>query len=266
MTLITHDRIAPLAYFLSKGSTWVGVQASWSDPAMRWNGGSEEIATLNKSESWSAQTSLGVVLVRTWQSGWFGEVGAQYARINSNLFYTERTPASTQTVTDTTWTATQADQLTVYTWNIITNSTENPGSEVRFDVQNHYDVLRIAPALGFRKQWRRLGLSLRAGPLLTLFLSRSGNTLGIDQDPEPGSSRLVMQRLDEASLDSRFRPQWGFSFGADLGYSITEHWSLAAGPSRSVQLTEQSGSPGGDGWGANLRLLYEFRQHERRAR
>lgn len=253
-------------FLLSKGATWLGVQASWSNPAMRWNGGSEDLAILNKSESWSAQTGLGVVLGRTWQGGWFAEVGARYSRVSSNLFYTERTPASTQTVVDTTWTATQADQFTVYTWNIVTNSMENPGSEIRFDAQNRYDLLRVAPAVGYQKQWRRLNLSMRAGPMLSLFLARSGKTLMVSDDPEPGASRLALIPLNDGALDERFRPQWGFSFGLDLGYTITERWSISAGPSRIMTLTDRTGSLGGDGWSANLRLIHEFRQNERRTR
>ncbi len=259
-------------YVLRNKRIFVGLQLDWTSVSGAWRGSGEEVAALNRSETWLDRKGIGAVGGLRWRSGLHLALAASASQQRSRFLRTMTIAGDTTTTVDTTWIATAAGPQTVYTWDIVPVTIAEPGIDERTTATNTYTQLRIAPELGFGRRLGRWSLGLRTGPMITATLSRKGKTLVPDPvqpdgDELPPNPPLVIS-ADDRSVDERFRLSVGAFAAADINFHLTEAITLGGGP---VWSTNFAGSGGTvpvaalSEVGGAFRLLFDLPERERKA-
>lgn len=261
------------AYVLKKSHSWIAVQAAIWTPDAVWKGTGPEVGELNKNETWQGGQSLAVVYGREWLSGWSTGVGIGVSRQRSRFLRHETTPGHSETVIDTTWTGTAMGAQTNYTWDIVETVVNEPGVGRDYSATNMYTRLRIAPEVGYRLVDRsRFSLHALGSFAVTLDAGRKGRTLvraSASDSLDLSTNGITTLSLDEASLDERFPLSFALSASMELRYRLCERWSISGLPMFTYHLPRaETRIPGLSmtELGAAVRLRYEFRHQERRAK
>ena len=260
-------------YVLSKGRWWFAVQAEAAKLTGQWKGPATEVPDLNAAESWLGGQGLSLVVGREWLNGWSAGLGIGAVRQRSRFLRYENEPGQTQTVIDTTWTASYVGQQANYTWDIVETEQTEPGQERVFRATNEYLWLRIAPEAGRHLAGqRRLSLYARAGAAVLFGIGRKGSSLyepGITTDDAPPGGHVRVVPLDDAAVRDRFALSFAAWGALELRYQLCERWSVGALPmiawrpaiqhdgGPGLSLTEFSGA---------LRLCYHLPHQELRTR
>ena len=244
-------------YVLPHGNYFFGVQVGYDGLSGGWSGHSPLSEELDRDEQWLGQYHAGIVLGRRWRSGASISVGVGFVERKSRFFRAMQTPGSTMLDVDTVWTGTPSGPNTVYTWDIDSLMTEQPGTEERFNSTNGYRLLRIPVELGWRRELNRWSITARAGVQVNLALDRRGRTLVSGQaDGAP-----VVGDLNDAAVSQRFRTSISGFLGVDVGYLLCDRLSVHLGP---VLARDMWSAESGDEQlrltqvGAVLRLEYEL--------
>jgi hypothetical protein len=258
-------------YVLRNKRVFVGLQFDWTAVSGKWRGSAEEVAALNRSETWLDRKGTGVVMGLRWRSGLHVALAASASQQRSRFLHTMQVAGDTSTTVDTTWIATAAGPQTVYTWDIVPVMITEPGIEERTMATNTYTQLRMAPELGYGHRFGRWSLGVRVGPMITATLSRKGRTL-VPDPVQPDGNELppnppIVISADDRSVDERFRLSFGAFAALDIQYHLTEAIMLGAGPVWSTNFAGSGGTVPAASLselGGAFRLLFDLPERERK--
>lgn len=257
-------------YVLRNTHIFLGLQLDLTSVSGEWKGEGEEVAELNRSETWLDRKGIGMVGGMRWRSGVHMAVAASVSQLRSRFLRTTTLAGDTSQTVDTTWIATAAGPQTVYTWDIVPVTLVEPGVQERTSATNLYTLFRLAPEVGYGHRLGRCSLGLRAGPVFTATLARTGSTLvpsaeqSDNEDLPRNAPRTVA--LGDRSVDDRFRLSWGAFAGLDLNYHLTEGLTLGAGPVWSTIFSGTGGAMPGASLselGGTFRVLFTLPERER---
>lgn len=259
-------------YVLRSKRIFVGLQFDWTAVSGEWRGSGEEVAALDRSETWLDRKGMGLLAGLHWRSGLHLALAASASQQRSRFLYTATVAGDTSTTMDTLWIATAAGPQTVYTWDIVPVTITEPGNEERTTATNTYTRFRIAPELGYDHPFGRWSIGGRIGPVFTATRSRKGRTL-LPDPVQPDGNELprnppIVISADDPSVDERFRISFGAFAAIDINYHLTEAITLGAGP---VWSTNFAGSGGAvpvaslTELGGAFRLLINLPERERKA-
>jgi hypothetical protein len=259
-------------YVLRNKRIFFGLQLEWTSASGEWRGTGEEVAALNRSETWLDRKGIGAVGGLRWRSGLHLALAANASQQRSRFLRTMTIAGDTTTTVDTTWIATAAGPQTVYTWDIVPVTIAEPGIEERTTATNTYTQLRMAAELGYGHRLGRWSLGLRAGPMITATMTRKGKTLvpgpvQPDGDEQPPNPPMVMA-VDDRYVDERFRLSVGAFAAADINFHLTEAITLGAGPMWSTNFAGSGGTvpvASVSELGGAFRLLFDLPERERKA-
>jgi hypothetical protein len=258
-------------YVLRNKRIFVGLQLDWASVNGQWRGTGEEVAALNRSETWLDRKSMGTVAGLRWRSGLHVALAASASQQRSRFLHTMSVAGNTSTTLDTTWIATAAGPQTVYTWDIVPVTITEPGIEERTTATNTYTQFRMAPELGYGHRFGRWSLGGRVGPMITATLSRKGRTL-VPDPVQPDGNELppnppFVISADDRSVDERFRLTFGAFAALDIHYHLTEAITLGAGPVWSTNFAGSGGTVPAASLselGGAFRLLFDLPERERK--
>jgi hypothetical protein len=261
------------AYVHDKGQWWVAAQAEWAGLNGDWNGTGPEVNALNASETWRGQNGFSIVFGRSWSDRWSVGMGMGITKQRSRFLRHEVEEGRTETVVDTTWTATAMGTQTNYTWDIVETLVEEPGVERDLNATNTYTRLRIAPELGIELLGRkRATLSARVAPTMMFDLGRKGSTVATVSTMdslETLTPALATRSLGDASFDKRFQAAFALSLSLEARYQLHERWAVSLLPTYTYWLPRAESTVPALSMtelGGAVRLRYDFRHWERRVK
>lgn len=233
-------------------SWWVAAMGGQFLESRRWTGGEATIReALQATEPVHATTALGMLAGVNGRGGWSLAIGAEYHAGRYDFRHTDRF----QTRHDSIFNHVITFNSLVLQTTTDTITTYRQEQRIAASV-NRYAMLRIPLELGWHAPLGRFRLGARAGVALELTDLRSGTLLV--NGPE-GPLSVEVQPAHKQCMSVL-----GGSVGADLGYILTEQWSLWASPVYEkglLSLLPPDNSPYAlaERSGIRLRLAYTFR-------
>ncbi len=199
-------------------SWWIAATAGQFSETRTWKGGSTDLRTaLQGTEQPHHTSAFGLLFGINGRGGWSLATGLEhhagrYDFKHADRFRTRRDSIITHVVTfNTLILASSTDTISTYR--------EEQRSVAAV---NRYTTLRIPVELGWHVPHRRFRLGARAGLALEISTLRSGATLQYNE--------LGLQSVEVTPTDKQCMSVLAASVGADLGYILTEHWSIWASP------------------------------------
>lgn len=208
----------PFAPARARRSWWLAATAGQFRESRTWTGGDAAIReALQATEPIHATTAMGVLAGVNGRGGWSLAIGAEYHAGRYDFRHVDRFQTRHDSIFNHVITfnslvlQTTTDTITTF------RQEQHTAASV-----NQYAMLRIPVELGWHAPWGRFRLGARAGLALELTNLRSGTLLV--NGPE-GLLSVAVQPIHKQCMSVL-----GGSLGADLGYILTEHWSLWASP------------------------------------
>jgi hypothetical protein len=200
-------------------SFWVAATAGGFSESRTWTGGDEDWRkALQSSERMHSTSALGLLAGMDLRGGWSVATGLEYHTGRYNFQHAENLLTRRDSIVNYIITfnslvlSTITDTITSYTEETRTTA-----------VLNRYAMLRIPVELGWHTSWHRFRVGARGGLALELTTLRSGATfIRSDQG---------LQSVDIQSAAAKHcMSVLGGSIGTDVGFAITEQWSVWASP------------------------------------
>lgn len=250
--LTPRTAIVP-AYVLPNSEWWLGAQVGWYDVRRQWSGGGAELRdALNASEAWTSTIGMGLLAGRTWRSGWGFSVGAEHERSEQQFRHIERTVATDETI-ETMMVTLNAELIFL---DVDTVVTQVVNEQVAEGIDRR-SVLRIPLDGHWRGSWHRWMYGMGLGVAGEFTRTTSSSILVQDTD-----GRIVSAAPEGGELRDRYPMMLLGTVSADVGYLLSEHWSLWASPAYIRSLTAfNNGSDvfaEPERFGLRLRLSYTF--------
>jgi len=210
-------------YVLPGAEWWVAVEAGRHDVDRTWSGSDAALAhALNDTEVPHPTWSAGALFGRTWRSGLGVSVGAAYEGSRYTFDHVEE-KLVVDSVVQYTYFVTLDTQVFVSTPATIVVYGEP--TEERVSGSNSLGVLQVPVEVYWHTPIKRWTLGGRAGLMTELTVMRRGYTL-------VNTAELGLQSVpsDNAVFNARYGPVLTGMIGADLGYALSERWSLWLSP------------------------------------
>ncbi|MEO8588498.1 MAG: hypothetical protein ABI432_03945 [Flavobacteriales bacterium] len=250
----------PTTYVLPSSEWWVALQMGWYDVRRQWTGDNTELTdALNASETWTSTIGVGALVGRTWRSGWGFSTGAEHERSEQQFHYVDQWTYVEQEVT--TSLVTLNTQVFISQSDTVTTQVVDERIAEGLDKRS---VIRVPVEGHWRGAWRRWTYGLSAG-LAGEFTSVTSNAILV-QDAQDGHISTAAPEGDE--LRERYPIVVLGTLSADLGYSLSERWTLWASPAYMNSLgalgTRSDVFAQPERFGLRLRLGYTFNCHRDR--
>jgi hypothetical protein len=217
-------------YVLPGAEWWVAVEVGRHDVDRTWAGTDDALVeALNGTEVPHPTWSAGALFGRTWRSGLGVSVGAAYEGSRYEFDHLEQ-QLPIDSVIEYTYLVTLDTQVFVST--PATTVIYGEPTETRVTGSNSLGILQLPVELYWHTPVKRWSFGGRIGLMTELTLVRRGYTLVNDQE-----LGLLSAPCNEERFDSRYGPALTGIVGADLGYTLTEHWGLWLSPSYMRGLT-----------------------------
>lgn len=212
ITAIAHSFRGP------RHGWWVAATAGFLAETRTWKGGNGDLRqALQGTEVPHPATAFGVLAGRESRGGWNLATGIEYSTSRYNFNHTDRFRSRTDSVV--TWMITFNSQ-------VISSHTDTLSlyGNVQQSIAaiNRVSTVRVPVELGWHRAVRRFHLGGRAGLAAELNFIRSGATLA----RMDGGTRTV----DASKADDRTTLLLAGTVAADIGYVLSEQWSLWASP------------------------------------
>ena len=230
--LITADGVE---YYSPRGYWWLGLGVTAQAGRYRWGGDSEKLArALEGKGQWNPGFAYGICAGRGWPSGLSLGLGLEMERSEQSYRNVERaTVRHVETV----------EQVVVLNTHVFTTDiTTTEVQEERESIAEGKDVrtrLRIPVEVSWGLRRGRWMSAPRLGFIAEQTQVRSSSSLALD--PEDGMVRA--RSLSDAELRHRYPLSFSGFAGIDIGYSLSEGFTVLATPFYSKALfTTSSGS------------------------
>ena len=121
-----------------------------------WKGATAD--ELRKAEKWGSSLQAGLLVGRTWRSGWSVAAGVGVDRLRSSFYFEQQEEGSNVLDVDTGWTSFSHSTtgVTLFTWDIDTMEVFRPGAIDRTSARNHYTFIQVPATVRWNTHFRRL--------------------------------------------------------------------------------------------------------------
>lgn len=256
-------------YLMPSGQWIMGVQYVHGPAQGEWQDTGGLSRELNDAEAWRSRSAIALMGGRRWVNGFGLFVGVEYDQRSSRFLRTQNSPGALTADLDTSWTATTIGATTYSTWNIDTLFTQEPGGPVAATSRNRYRA--VFGLLQAEYEWQLGGRLALNGGLQARFgatVSRTGRTLAVEPAPSDSggiaTGRNQVVDLGSSEVNERFGTITDLGVAVDLGYRLSDRFSLRAGPYwRHLLIHGRDRSFTSSTFGALLRLDYAFPNKDR---
>jgi len=252
-TFTPETRMVPV-YVLPPGEWWLAAQLGWYDVRRQWKGSDTQLSdALNASETWTSTIGVGLVVGRTWRSGWGFSVGAEHEQSEQAFRYVDRvTQVDQEIITSIVTLNTEVIASTSDT--VVTQVLDERVSEG----MDRRSVVRVPLEGHWRASWRRWAFGVSVGVAGEFTHVTSGAIL-VRNEPD---GRITTAATGSDELRARYPVVLLGTVSAEVGYVLHERWNLWASPAymRTLGAFEQGSAVYSEPerFGLRLRLSYTF--------